>query len=119
MHFAALSQVNESFCNPGLYWRNNVLGSLSLIETTLKNNCLNFIFSSTCATYEEKDKIKLTEEIPQTPSNAYGFSKKAVKDILFNFAEITDLSFIIFCYFNVAGADPETGMKNFISQKRI
>ena len=44
MHFAALSEVGESVKNPGLYWRNNVQGSLNLIETSIKNNCSNFIF---------------------------------------------------------------------------
>ena len=49
MHFAAFSQVGESMKDPGLYWRNNVVGSLSLIEAAVQAGCLNFVFSSTCA----------------------------------------------------------------------
>ncbi|MFV2002767.1 MAG: NAD-dependent epimerase/dehydratase family protein, partial [Paracoccaceae bacterium] len=47
MHFAALSQVGESFEKPGLYWRNNVAGSLTLIEAAVNAGCLDFVFSST------------------------------------------------------------------------
>ena len=61
IHFAALSQVSESFVNPGLYWENNVLGSLNLIQSAIEHNCLKFVFSSTCATYGEQDNIVLTE----------------------------------------------------------
>ena len=57
MHFAGLSQVSESVRLPGNYWHNNVVGSLNLIEEAVEHNCLDFIFSSTCATYGEYDGI--------------------------------------------------------------
>ena len=50
MHFAALSQVGEAMRAPGIYWQNNVVGSLNLIEAAVAANCMNFVFSSTCAT---------------------------------------------------------------------
>ena len=107
MHFAALSQVGESMKEPGLYWRNNVMGSLNLIEAAVDAGCLNFVFSSTCATYGEHDNVVLDEDTAQHPINAYGASKKAVEEILKNFGEAYGLRHVIFRYFNVAGGDPE------------
>ena len=57
MHFAALSQVGESMSQPGRYWHNNVGGSLNLIEAAVDAACMNFVFSSTCATYGDQDKV--------------------------------------------------------------
>lgn len=107
MHFAALSQVGESMAVPGKYWRNNVLGSLNLIETACQAGCLNFVFSSTCATYGDQDGVMLDESCAQQPLNAYGASKRAIEDILDNFGASHGLKSVIFRYFNVAGADPE------------
>ncbi|NBR54301.1 MAG: UDP-glucose 4-epimerase GalE, partial [Rhodobacteraceae bacterium] len=107
MHFAALSLVGESMENPGLYWRNNVLGSLNLVEAAVAAGCLDFVFSSTCATYGDQDGVVLDENSVQQPINAYGASKRAVEDILANFGASHGLRSVIFRYFNVAGSDPE------------
>ncbi len=107
MHFAALSQVGEAMSEPGRYWRNNVEGSLTLIEAACAAGCLNFVFSSTCATYGEHDNVVLDEATPQEPLNAYGASKRAVENILRDFESAYGLKSVIFRYFNVAGADPE------------
>lgn len=113
MHFAAFSQVGESMSDPGLYWRNNVGGSLNLIEATVAADCKNFVFSSTCATYGEQDGVALTEDSAQMPINAYGASKRAIEDILANFAVSHGLEHVIFRYFNVAGADPDGEVGEF------
>ncbi|MBN9885889.1 UDP-glucose 4-epimerase GalE [Salipiger abyssi] len=105
MHFAALSQVGEAMSEPGRYWRNNVEGSLTLIEAATAAGCLNFVFSSTCATYGEHDNVVLDENTPQEPLNAYGASKRAVENILRDFEAAYGLRHVIFRYFNVAGAD--------------
>ncbi|MFZ5963121.1 UDP-glucose 4-epimerase GalE [Thalassococcus sp. BH17M4-6] len=107
MHFAALSQVGEAMSKPGLYWRNNVEGSLTLIEAAVAAGCLDFVFSSTCATYGEQDNVVLDEDSAQMPVNAYGASKRAIEDILVDFEAAYGLRHVIFRYFNVAGADPE------------
>jgi len=106
MHFAAFSLVGEAMENPGKYWRNNVLGSLNLIEAAAEAGCKNFVFSSTCATYGEQDGVLLTEDSTQQPINAYGSTKRAVEEILRDFRASHDLRTVIFRYFNVAGADP-------------
>ncbi|MDA9855245.1 GDP-mannose 4,6-dehydratase [Paracoccaceae bacterium] len=82
VHFAALSQVGESMQEPGLYWKNNVMGSLNLIQAAVDHGCLDFVFSSTCATYGDQDGVVLDENSSQYPINAYGASKRAVENIL-------------------------------------
>lgn len=113
MHFAALSQVGESMQDPGRYWRNNVLGSLTLIEAAVAAGCLDFVFSSTCATYGDQDNVVLDEDSAQHPINAYGASKRAIEDILRDFEAAYGLRHVIFRYFNVAGADPEGEVGEF------
>lgn len=107
LHFAALSQVGEAMDQPGRYWRNNVCGSLTLIEAAVAAGCPNFVFSSTCATYGEHDNVVIDESTPQQPLNAYGASKRAIEDILRDMEAAHGLRHVIFRYFNVAGADPE------------
>ncbi|MCC5982989.1 MAG: UDP-glucose 4-epimerase GalE [Rhodobacteraceae bacterium] len=107
MHFGALSQVGEATRDPGLYWRNNVTGSLNLIEAMLAAGCRDMVFSSTCATYGDQDGVVLDESSPQRPLNAYGASKLAVEAMLRDFGASDGLNAVTFRYFNVAGADPE------------
>lgn len=107
LHFAALSLVGESMTDPGRYWRTNVNGSLNLIEAAVASGCMNFVFSSTCATYGDQDGVVLNEDTPQHPINSYGASKKAIEEMLKNFGAAYGLNHVIFRYFNVAGADPE------------
>lgn len=107
MHFAALSQVSEATRDPGRYWRNNLGGSLKLVEAMLAHGCRDIVFSSTCATYGDQDGVLLDENSPQRPLNAYGASKRAVEDVLRDFGVSHGLNVVIFRYFNVVGADPE------------
>ncbi|MGV6803209.1 MAG: UDP-glucose 4-epimerase GalE [Ruegeria sp.] len=107
MHFAALSQVGEAMAEPGRYWRNNVTGSLNLIEAAVAAECVDFVFSSTCATYGDHDNVVLDESTLQQPLNAYGASKRAIEEILRDFEHAHGLNHVIFRYFNVAGADPD------------
>ncbi|WP_299661355.1 UDP-glucose 4-epimerase GalE [uncultured Ruegeria sp.] len=113
MHFAALSQVGEAMSEPGRYWSNNVTGSLNLIQAAVDSGCLDFVFSSTCATYGEHDNVVLDETTPQHPLNAYGASKRAIEDILRDYRSAYGLNHVIFRYFNVAGADPEAEVGEF------
>ncbi len=113
MHFAALSQVGEAMKEPARYWSNNVTGSLTLIEAAVTAGCLDFVFSSTCATYGDQDNVVLDEDTPQHPINAYGASKRAIEDILRDFEAAHGLRHVIFRYFNVAGADPEGEVGEF------
>ncbi len=113
MHFAALSLVGESMTDPGRYWRNNVCGSLNLVEAALAAGCQQIVFSSTCAVYGDQDGVVLDEDSARMPINAYGASKRAIEDLLENFGESHGLRSVIFRYFNVAGADPEAEIGEF------
>lgn len=113
MHFAAFSQVGESMKDPGKYWRNNVWGSQNLIEAAVAAGCMNFVFSSTCATYGDQDNVVLDENSEQHPMNSYGASKRAIEDILKDFGSAFGLNHVIFRYFNVAGADPDAEVGEF------
>ncbi|RKT32243.1 UDP-glucose 4-epimerase [Roseovarius halotolerans] len=113
LHFAALSQVGESMREPGLYWHNNVAGSLTLFQAAVEAGCLDVVFSSTCATYGDQDNVVLDESSARHPINAYGSSKRAVEDILRDFEAAYGLRHVIFRYFNVAGADPEAEVGEF------
>jgi UDP-glucose 4-epimerase len=113
MHFAALSQVGESIQQPGRYWRENVTGALNLVEAAVAAGCLDFVFSSTCATYGDQDNVVLDENSPLLPINAYGASKRAIEDILRDYETAYGLRHVIFRYFNVAGADPDAEVGEF------
>ena len=113
MHFAALSQIGESVLNPGLYWENNVVGSLNLLQAAVDHGCKHFVFSSTCATYGDHDKIVLSEESAQHPINPYGTSKRSVENMLRDYQSAYGLNYVIFRYFNVAGADPAAEVGEF------
>ncbi|MGB3493283.1 MAG: UDP-glucose 4-epimerase GalE [Elainellaceae cyanobacterium] len=107
MHFAAYAYVGESVQNPAKYYRNNVTGTLTLLEAMVAASIKNFVFSSTCATYGVPESVPITEEQPQNPINPYGATKLMVERILSDFDPAYGLKSVCFRYFNAAGADPE------------
>lgn len=107
MHFAAFAYVGESVSDPGKYYRNNVAGSLNLLESARDHGVDKFIFSSTCATYGVPDRLPITEDTPQRPINPYGASKLMVERMLADFDAAHGLRSIALRYFNAAGADPD------------
>ncbi|EZP75257.1 UDP-glucose 4-epimerase [Parageobacillus genomosp. 1] len=104
MHFAANSLVGESMVNPLKYYQNNVAATLTLLETMLKYNVKNFIFSSTAATYGIPNVELITEDCPTNPINPYGRSKLMIEQILSDFASAYGLNYVVLRYFNAAGA---------------
>ena len=107
MHFAAYAYVGESVTEPAKYYRNNVLGTFTLIEAMREAKVNNFVFSSTCATYGIPDSVPIAEEQPQNPINPYGATKLMVERILQDFSSAYDFRSVCLRYFNAAGADPE------------
>lgn len=107
MHFAALAYVGESVDQPALYYRNNVAGSLSLLQAVQAVGIRAFIFSSTCATYGTPRQVPLTEDHPQQPINPYGASKLMIERMLQDFSHAYGLRSVSLRYFNAAGADPD------------
>ncbi len=107
MHFAAFAYVGESVADPGKYYRNNVAGSLTLLEAARDHGIEHFVFSSTCATYGIPSQLPITEDTPQNPINPYGASKLMVERMLADFDAAHGLRSISLRYFNAAGADPD------------
>jgi UDP-glucose 4-epimerase len=106
IHFAAYAYVGESVEDPSKYYRNNVVGTLTLLEAMLAANIKKFVFSSTCATYGVPTVLPIPETHAQNPINPYGSSKLMVEGMLQAFDKAYDLKSVIFRYFNAAGADP-------------
>jgi UDP-arabinose 4-epimerase len=107
MHFAAYAYVGESVAEPGRYYYNNVLGTLTLLESLRQAGVGRFVFSSTCATYGIPSRVPLDEDHPQAPINPYGSSKLMVERILADFDRAHGLQSVALRYFNAAGADPD------------
>lgn len=107
MHFAAYAYVGESVQDPGKYYRNNVAGTLTLLEAMRDHAIDQCVFSSTCATYGVPERSPLREDHPQRPINPYGASKLMIERILRDFDAAHGLRSIALRYFNAAGADPD------------
>ncbi len=108
MHFAAYAYVGESVGQPAKYYRNNAVGTLTLLEAMLDAGIKNFVFSSTCATYGVPKQTPILEDQLKEPINPYGMSKLVVERMLDDFEHAYGLHSVRFRYFNAAGADPQS-----------
>jgi UDP-glucose 4-epimerase len=104
LHFAAKSLVGESVAQPGLYWSNNLGGTLALLEAMRVSGVRSIVFSSTAAVYGEPEHIPVTETDPARPANPYGATKAAADEIIHEYARLHGLGAVSLRYFNVAGA---------------
>lgn len=109
IHFAASALVGESMSNPAKYFRNNVAAGLNLLEASREAGVKKFVFSSTCATYGLPEKSPIREETPQKPVNPYGESKLMMETMLRWFHQCHGFEFVVFRYFNAAGATHKLG----------
>lgn len=107
MHFAAFLDVGESVREPARYYRNNVVGALTVLEAMASSSVRYFVFSSTCATYGEPLETPIDESHPQRPINSYGETKLAIERALPHFERAYDIRSVALRYFNAAGADPD------------
>jgi UDP-glucose 4-epimerase len=129
MHFAAHALVPESISNPALYYRNNVVGSLNLLDTMRAAGVWRIVFSSTCAVYGAVENVPITEDSPTRPINPYGFTKLAIERALADYAAAYGLGFAALRYFNACGAaadgsigedhDPETHLIPLVLQTAL
>jgi UDP-glucose-4-epimerase GalE len=107
MHFAALAYVGESVEQPALYYRNNVGGTLELLEAMRRAGVKRLVFSSTCATYGVPERMPITEDLPQQPINPYGATKLMIERVLRDYDPAYGLRSVALRYFNAAGCDPD------------
>lgn len=107
MHFASYIQVGESVIKPVMYYENNVVNTLNLLDVMVKYDVKSFIFSSTAALFGEPEYTPIDEKHPTNPINPYGRSKLMIEQILADYDKAYDVKSISLRYFNAAGADPE------------
>jgi len=110
MHFAAHSQVGESVARPRLYYANNVIGGLKLLEAVLDAGIKYFIFSSSAAVYGEPENVPIGEGHPLKPANPYGETKAIIEKALDYYDQAYGLKSVSLRYFNAAGAAVEGGL---------
>ncbi len=113
MHFAAFTDVGESVDQPLLYIRNNVVKTITLLNTMLEAGVKNFVFSSSAAVYGIPRFGRVTEGAEKKPINPYGMTKLEVEAILEQYGRDYGLHSCSLRYFNAAGGDPEGVLKNF------
>ena len=107
VHFAAYAYVGESVTNPRKYFRNNVAGTINLLDAMIDAGVRDIVFSSTCATYGEPQRVPISEDHPQNPVNPYGETKLTVEKMLHWYGRAYGLRYAALRYFNAAGADPD------------
>ena len=113
IHFAAKSLVGESVGEPALYWRNNVVGTVALLDSLRAHGVPRIVFSSSAATYGHSEQQPIREDAPARPGNPYGASKLAIDLALADYARAYGLAATSLRYFNVAGALVDHGGQSF------
>jgi UDP-glucose 4-epimerase len=106
MHFAAFALVGESVSDPAVYYSNNVVSTLALLDAMHAARVDRLVFSSTTATYGVPKQIPITEEEEQKPINPYGFTKLVIEQALHDYCDAYGLGYAALRYFNAAGASP-------------
>lgn len=107
LHFGAHAHVRESMHDPGKYFHNNVVKSLSLLNAMRHSRVRHIVFSSTCATYGHPGQVSISEDHPQAPANPYGETKLFIERALHWYSQVHDMRSVSLRYFNAAGADPD------------
>ena len=107
IHLAALKAAGESMSEPEKYSVNNITGTVSLLNSAVKNGIENFIFSSTAAVYGSPQYLPIDENHPTNPENYYGFTKLEIERILSWYDKLKGVKFAALRYFNAAGYDTE------------
>ena len=105
LHFAAASIVSQSVLRPHDSFFTNVAGTLTLLNAMLKANCLDFVFSSSCAVYGNPSVVPISEKVARLPVNPYGRSKLIIEDMLDEYRRAHGMRTMVLRYFNAAGAD--------------
>jgi len=104
IHFAANSLVGESMVKPLLYFNNNVCGMQILLESMVKHDIKNIVFSSTAAVYGEPKKIPISEDDETNPTNTYGETKLTMEKMMKWVSKANGINYVSLRYFNAAGA---------------
>jgi UDP-glucose-4-epimerase GalE len=107
IHFAGSTSVPESVSNPSLYYKNNFIVTVSLLDKLIECGVKTFVYSSSAATYGDPGMKLCRESDPANPISAYGASKLMMEMLCRDYLRAHGLSSVGLRYFNAAGADPE------------
>ncbi len=110
VHLAAFKAAGESMVKPEKYSENNITGSLIIMTECEKHGCMNFILSSSAATYGEPKYLPIDEKHPTCPENYYGYTKLCIEENLRWYSKLKGLHYAALRYFNAAGYDTEGRM---------
>lgn len=105
IHLASSIEVGIGEKKPAEFYSNNVVGALNLLDAMRASNVTKLIFSSTCATYGETEKMPIEERDPQLPVSVYGKTKLAIEHMIQSYHKAYDLAYVTLRYFNASGAD--------------
>ncbi len=105
VHLAAWKAAGESMIYPDKYWKNNIAGSLTLMDGCVTHGIKAFLLSSSAGVYGEPQKLPLTEDHPLNPVNYYGYTKVAIEENLRWYHLLKGLPYASLRYFNAAGYD--------------
>jgi UDP-glucose 4-epimerase len=109
LHFAAFAYVGESVTEPARYFENNVQQGIALIDQLRLAGVCRIVFSSSCATYGEPDRVPITEDHPLNPASPYGHTKLIIERLLQSYDQAYGVKFVALRYFNAAGATRNLG----------
>jgi UDP-arabinose 4-epimerase len=107
IHFAAYTYVGESVSDPAKYYKNNIVGTLSLLDSMRRTGIDTIVFSSTAATYGNAGSNLIDEEAIQRPTNPYGWTKLIMEQALHDYGVAYNIRYVALRYFNACGADLE------------
>lgn len=107
IHFAGSAYVGDSLRNPAFYYRNNLEGTLSLMNAMRVSGVSTLVFSSSCSVYGNPTRLPVDEDHPTLPLSPYGQTKLDCENAIRWFAHAYGIRWIALRYFNAAGADPD------------
>ena len=107
IHLAAFKAAGESMLVPEKYSENNITGTLNILNSAVKHNCKNIVFSSSAAIFGNPQKLPIDENHPKNPENYYGFTKLSIEDYLEWYSKLKGINYSALRYFNAAGYDVE------------
>lgn len=107
IHLAAFKAAGESMLVPEKYSENNITGTLNILNSAVKHNCKNIVFSSSAAIFGNPQKLPIDENHPKNPENYYGFTKLSIEDYLEWYSKLKGINYSALRYFNAAGYDIE------------
>ena len=107
IHLAAFKAAGESMTDPEKYSKNNISGTINLLNAMTEHGVHTFVFSSSAAVYGYPEYLPIDEDHPTDPINYYGFTKLVIESFLEWYGKLRGLKYVSLRYFNAAGYDPK------------